>query len=310
MDTKERIYSFKDLDVYRNSYNACLEVINKILPKLPASEKFDLVDQLSRSCKAIPRLIAEGYAKRHQKSGFQKYIDDAMAECNETIVGLEQIKDIYNIEVSLCEELIRIYDMTARQLFKLALAWDSFKNRRKTTPLDDSGGHTNSPRPSGAFTLVEVMVVVLLLTIFLGFGLTSGGAIRDQLAFFRNQQIVAAQVYKARALAIATLDKRNVCGYGVRFTGTSVDIHPLDKPNPDYDCTSGLVWGGSIDEYSKRLDDEGRATGGPVAFIAPIPTLRFDSGNSSSVLVRVHDVCGSVQINRFGQVSTASANCP
>jgi hypothetical protein len=26
------------------------------------------------------RLIAEGYAKRHQKAGFQKYLDDALAE--------------------------------------------------------------------------------------------------------------------------------------------------------------------------------------------------------------------------------------
>ena len=41
-----------------------------IVPKLPNCEKFDLVDQLRRACKTIPRLIAEGYAKRHQKAGF------------------------------------------------------------------------------------------------------------------------------------------------------------------------------------------------------------------------------------------------
>lgn len=88
-EEKKPITSFRDLEVYQSSYRACIEVMTKIISKLPDSEKYDLRDQLSRSVKAIPRLIAEGYAKRHQKQGFQKYIDDAMGECNETIVGIE-----------------------------------------------------------------------------------------------------------------------------------------------------------------------------------------------------------------------------
>ena len=66
------IKSFKDLIVYQNTYKAMLIVFRGILPKLPDSEKFDLKNQLSRSTKAIPRLIAEGFAKKHQKAGFQK----------------------------------------------------------------------------------------------------------------------------------------------------------------------------------------------------------------------------------------------
>lgn len=72
-----------------------LSVMREVIPKLPDSEKYDLKNQLSRSCQRIPRLIAEGYAKRDQKAGFQKYLDDAMGECNETIVSLEQCRDIY-----------------------------------------------------------------------------------------------------------------------------------------------------------------------------------------------------------------------
>jgi len=134
---KKPIRSFKDLEVYQNSYQASLTIAFQILPKLPESEKYDLKNQLSRSTKAIPRLIAEGFAKKHQRQGFQKYLDDAMAECNETMVGLEQVKDIYKIEANLCENLVVIYDKTARQLFNLAEAWDKFKNRRrapKTVP--------------------------------------------------------------------------------------------------------------------------------------------------------------------------------
>lgn len=141
--TNNKIHSFRDLEVYQNSYKASVIVAQRILPKLPDNERFDLKDQLSRSSKAVPRLIAEGYAKKHQRLGFQKYIDDAMAESNETIVSLEHAKDIYLVEVSLCKELIELYDKTARQLFKLAEAWDNFKNRRRAT-MDYTGSHTEN----------------------------------------------------------------------------------------------------------------------------------------------------------------------
>lgn len=135
------IRNFRDLNVYQSSYKASIDIALKILPKLPESEKYDLKDQLSRSTKAIPRLIAEGYAKKHQRLGFQKYIDDAMAESNETIVSLEHVKDIYKIEVELCKQLIDTYDKISRQLYKLAEAWDNFKNRRRS-PLNDTSGDT------------------------------------------------------------------------------------------------------------------------------------------------------------------------
>lgn len=145
----KQIKSFHDLEVYQNTYQASVVVMTRIIPKLPDSERYDLKDQLSRSCKAIPRLIAEGYAKKHQRSGFQKYIDDAMAECNETIVSLDQVKDIYKIEIELIKELVIRYDKTARQLFRLAEAWDKFKYRSPktpmTTPKDHTGSHTSNP---------------------------------------------------------------------------------------------------------------------------------------------------------------------
>ena len=108
-----------------------LAVMKEIVPKLPTSEKYYLVDQLSRACKSIPRLIAEGYARRHQKAGFEKYLDDAMTECNEMVVSLCQSKDIYPqcTDVQLCIKLIDSYDKTGRQVYKLGEAWDSFKRR-------------------------------------------------------------------------------------------------------------------------------------------------------------------------------------
>lgn len=75
--------SFYDLEVYQNTYKAAITVIKTILPKLPKEEKFDLNDQLRRSAKAVPRLIAEAYSKRYQKKGYQSLLDDATEESNE-----------------------------------------------------------------------------------------------------------------------------------------------------------------------------------------------------------------------------------
>ena len=128
---KKRIVSFRDLEVYGNTYETMMVIMKEIVPKLPDSERYDLKDQISRACKAIPRLIAEGYAKRHQKSGFQKYIDDAMAECNEMVVSISQCRDIYPacVDVKLCDELVDTYDKSGRQLYKLGKAWREFKGR-------------------------------------------------------------------------------------------------------------------------------------------------------------------------------------
>jgi four helix bundle protein len=131
MDTRSPIKSFTDLEVYQNSYTGSIEVITKIVPKLPKEEQHDLANQLRRSAKAIPRLIAEGYSKKHQSKGFQKYLDDAMAESNEMIVSLSHVRDLYSncVDPKLCERLIDLYDKSSRQLYNLSTKWKDFQRR-------------------------------------------------------------------------------------------------------------------------------------------------------------------------------------
>jgi len=82
VNSKVKIRSFRDLEIYQESYELSLIVNRQIITKLPKEKKYDLVDQLRRPSKAVPRLIAEGYSKRHQAKGFQKYLDGALAESN------------------------------------------------------------------------------------------------------------------------------------------------------------------------------------------------------------------------------------
>lgn len=133
-EAKSVIKSYEDLDVYQNSYRAMLIIFKEILPLLPKEEKYDLVDQLRRSSKAIPRLIAEGYSKRHQTRGFQKYLDDAHAESNETFVSLKQAVDLYLAgRMPKClPGLLDLYDKISRQLFKLSDAWANYSKFRRS----------------------------------------------------------------------------------------------------------------------------------------------------------------------------------
>lgn len=131
MNNRKPIRSFRDLEVYQSTYIASIEVNTKVVLKLPKEEQYDLTDQVRRASKAIPRLIAEGYSKKHQKKGFQKYLDDALAESNEMIVSLSHVRDLYAgyVDPKLSEELIDIYDKSSRQLYNLARSWQNFRER-------------------------------------------------------------------------------------------------------------------------------------------------------------------------------------
>lgn len=124
----KQIKSFRDLDVYQRSYRVMLIVMGEIVKKLPAEEKYNLTDQCRRACQAIPRLIVEGYGKRHQDRGFHKYIYDALAESNEMIVSLEQVRDLYPqyVDMVICKRLIVTYEVLSKQLYNLGKTWKTF----------------------------------------------------------------------------------------------------------------------------------------------------------------------------------------
>jgi len=126
--TNKTIKSFRDLHVYQNLYQVMVVVLTQIIPKLPKEEKYDLVDQMRRACKAGPALIAEGFAKRYQKKNWQKYINDTIGECNEMIHHLSVCIDIYPgfIDKKVCEEAINIYDISCKQLTMLGKSWQDF----------------------------------------------------------------------------------------------------------------------------------------------------------------------------------------
>ncbi len=65
-----QIKSFEDLECWK----ACVEVrkyVSVLINKFPASEKYDLIDNMKRASRSATRNIAEGYGRFHFKENIQ-----------------------------------------------------------------------------------------------------------------------------------------------------------------------------------------------------------------------------------------------
>lgn len=119
------IRSFKDLEVYKESYSLAI-IVNKLCLKFPLYEKNDLASQARRASKSIPSNLAEGWAKRRFEKEFKKYIDNALGSCNEMEVHLNMARDLGYIEESLANKLIDRYIKLGGKLTNLRNNWKAF----------------------------------------------------------------------------------------------------------------------------------------------------------------------------------------
>jgi len=128
MTNYQPIKSFHDLIVYQNLYKTMVAIHTQVVVCLPKDERFDLVDQMKRASKGAPALIAEGFAKRYQKRAWHKYLEDAIGEANEMVHHLSVCIDVYPryVDITLCKELVTIYNTTCKQLTKLSQSWTNF----------------------------------------------------------------------------------------------------------------------------------------------------------------------------------------
>lgn len=121
------IKSFFDLEVYKEAFQLLLE-IEELLKSFPASEKFLLIDQIKRAARAIPALIAEGYARRESIRDFQKYLRECVGEANEMINHLLLSKHKgYIKKPGYADELIERYTILGKKLTNLKNNWQNFK---------------------------------------------------------------------------------------------------------------------------------------------------------------------------------------
>ena len=116
------IRSYKDLDVYRDSYASALEV-HRLTRSFPGSERFELGSQLRRAAMSIPLNIAEGYGRKRSSAEFKRFLGVSAGSCNEVQVILDFVYDLDYIPKEAHEELVERYASIGRRLYALIESW-------------------------------------------------------------------------------------------------------------------------------------------------------------------------------------------
>jgi four helix bundle protein len=83
--------SYQDLDIFTESKVLAIQVHQMSL-QLPKFEVYEEASQIRRSAKAVTSLIVEGYGRRRYKAEFIRYLVFAQAECDETIIHLDFLR--------------------------------------------------------------------------------------------------------------------------------------------------------------------------------------------------------------------------
>ena len=88
MERKKDLQHFRDLEVYRRSFNAAMSIF-QISKTFPPEERYSLVDQIRRSSRSVCANLAESWRKRRYLAVFKNKITDSMMEASETQCWLE-----------------------------------------------------------------------------------------------------------------------------------------------------------------------------------------------------------------------------
>ena len=119
------ITSFRDLEVYKESFQLALEVYT-LTKKFPHFEQYELGSQLRRASVSVPANIAEGWAKRHFSKEFKHHLDISLGSCNEMYVHLSLVKEFRYEKEAICLDLMERYDRLGGKIFTLRKAWKSY----------------------------------------------------------------------------------------------------------------------------------------------------------------------------------------
>ncbi len=117
--------SFRDLNVYADARVAAARIF-EITKRIPRDESFSLTDQIRRSSRAVPAMIAEAWARRRYKAAFINKTDEALGEAYETKSWLDASRDSGYLQAAEFEDLDRSYTGICRMLSRMIDRADDF----------------------------------------------------------------------------------------------------------------------------------------------------------------------------------------
>jgi four helix bundle protein len=119
------IKTYKDLNVFRESYKLALDV-SRAARTFPPPEQFMLVRQLRRAARSIPANIVEGWAKRSSAAEFKRYLMVSIGSCDECKLWLEMSRDEGYLSITQCEQFSNRFNVVGAMLKSLWKQWQNF----------------------------------------------------------------------------------------------------------------------------------------------------------------------------------------
>lgn len=116
------ILNVTDLKVYQESLKI-LPQVYQLLEKIPKSE-MDSIFQIKRAAKAIPAIIAEGFAKKNSSKEFRRYLLIAIGSSDEIVTHLKVISIVIPTLSDEANLLINQYIVISKRLNSLHKKWD------------------------------------------------------------------------------------------------------------------------------------------------------------------------------------------
>ncbi len=116
------IQTFRDLEVYRRSFEASVEMY-RLTKSYPQDELYGLTSQIKRASTSIPLNIAEGYGKRENVDDFKRFLLMSIGSCNEMRVLMDLSYRLGFITKEIHMKYEREYDEIGKMLTTLRQRW-------------------------------------------------------------------------------------------------------------------------------------------------------------------------------------------
>ena len=121
------IKTYKDLNVFRESYRLALEV-SRTTREFPGTEQFELARQLRGAVRSIPANIVEGWAKRASAPEFKRYLQVAIGSCDGCKLWLEMSRDEGFLGAAECSALGNKLNVVGAMLKSLWRQWKNYQS--------------------------------------------------------------------------------------------------------------------------------------------------------------------------------------
>jgi S23 ribosomal protein. len=101
--------NYRNLEIWQLARELVISIHEMTLTKLPKFEMFEQGSQIRRAIKSVKSNIVEGYGRRRYKQDFVRFVDYALASCDEIADHLDTL-----IATRSLTDLTVINDLTPR----------------------------------------------------------------------------------------------------------------------------------------------------------------------------------------------------